>query len=66
MVRESGLDWVIARPSKLDNRPASGRSVRTKALERVPTAISRAEVGHFLVDACERDEWVRAAVQLGG
>ena len=63
---ESGLEWVIARPGGLTNGPARHRTVREKALVRVPSSISRADLAQFLVEACESDAWVNSAVQLGG
>jgi uncharacterized protein YbjT (DUF2867 family) len=66
MVRESDLDWVIARPTRLTGGPARKRYVAKTALERVPLTISRADVADFLVTAAEGDTWVRKAVQLGG
>jgi uncharacterized protein YbjT (DUF2867 family) len=66
LVRESGLEWVIARPTRLTDGPARGRFVRTAAAEKVPSSISRADVAAFLVEACETAEWVGKAVQLGG
>ena len=66
LVRSSGLDWVIARPSKLTDGPARKRYEKTTALERVPSSISRADVADFLVEACTGDAWVGHAVQLGG
>ena len=65
-VRESGLEWTLARPSRLTNGPARHRYAKKAALERVPSSISRADVAHFMVDACERDDWLRQAIQLGG
>ncbi len=65
-VRASGLEWVVARPGRLTNGPAHRRYVKTTAIERVPSAISRADVGDFLVEACEVPTWVGHAVQLGG
>jgi uncharacterized protein YbjT (DUF2867 family) len=66
IVRESGLDWVIARPTRLTNGPLAKRYVATAELKRVPASISRADVADFLVTAAETDAWVRKAVQLGG
>jgi uncharacterized protein YbjT (DUF2867 family) len=66
MVRESGLDWVIARPTRLTNGPLAKRYVATAELKKVPASISRADVADFLVTAAETDTWVRKAVQLGG
>jgi uncharacterized protein YbjT (DUF2867 family) len=65
-VRSSGLDWVIARPSRLTNGPARGQYQKKTALVSVPNAISRADVAAFLVEACEVPTWVGHAVQLGG
>jgi uncharacterized protein YbjT (DUF2867 family) len=66
LVKASGLDWVIARPSRLTNGPARKRYEKRVAVQRVPSSISRADVASFLVDACEGEEWVGKAVHLGG
>ena len=66
LVRESGLDWVIARPGRLTDGPARRRYVKKTAVEPVPGKISRADVADFLVTAIEVDTWLREAVQLGG
>jgi putative NADH-flavin reductase len=66
MVRESGLEWVIARPGRLTNGPARRRYVTKTAIEPVPMSISRADVADFLVEACGGTKWVGQAVQLGG
>ena len=66
MVRESDLDWIIARPGRLTDGPARGRYVKTAAISRVPLAMSRADLADFLVDSCTSNEFVRQAVQLGG
>lgn len=66
LVRDSGLDWVIARPTRLTDGPARKRYTKTAAIERVPSSISRADVADFLVEATEVDTWVHQAVQLGG
>lgn len=65
-VRASGLEWVIARPNRLTNGPARGRYTKTASIERVPAAISRADVAQFLVEACEVSTWVGHTVHLGG
>lgn len=66
ITRESGLDWVVARPGRLTDGPARGRYVAKTTIERVPAAISRADVADFLVKACEVDTWLGHAVQIGG
>jgi hypothetical protein len=40
--------------------------VRTAELISVPSAISRADVADFMVEACESTTWVGKRVQLGG
>ena len=66
LTQESGLDFVIARPTRLTNGKAKGKYVRTTELVPVPQSISRADVADFLVEACEVPTWVGHAVQLGG
>ena len=66
LVMESGLDWVIARPTRLTNGPALKHSMKTASIQKVPRSISRAEVAEFLVEAATTDTWMRQAVQLGG
>jgi uncharacterized protein YbjT (DUF2867 family) len=66
LVQDSGLEWVIARPSRLTNGPAKRKYQKTAAIERVPGSVSRADVADFLVEAAESDTWVRKAVQIGG
>lgn len=66
LTRESGLDFVIARPTRLTNGKANGKFVRTTDVVSVPSSISRADLADFLVEACESRELVGKAVQLGG
>jgi putative NADH-flavin reductase len=66
LVRQSGLDWVIARPTRLTNGPARKRYVKQTAIVKVPGSISRADVADFLVEAAEVDTFIGKAVQLGG
>jgi uncharacterized protein YbjT (DUF2867 family) len=66
IAKDSGLEFVIARPTRLTNGPAKGKYVRTVDVVRVPGAIARADVADFMVDACESDTFVNQAVHLGG
>lgn len=66
LTRESGLEFVIARPTRLTNGAAKGRYTRTAELVSVPSSISRADVADFLVESCESQAFVGKAVQLGG
>ncbi len=65
LVRESGLDWVIARPGRLTNGPGRGGYAASTTVDGSPRAISRADLADFLVAAAETDKWVHHAVQLG-
>lgn len=66
LVRESGLDFVIARPTRLTNGKARGKYVRTADVIGVPSTLSRADLADFLVEACESPTWLGKGVQLGG
>jgi uncharacterized protein YbjT (DUF2867 family) len=66
LVRESGLDWVVARPTRLTDGPALKQYIKKSNLERVPLAISRADVADFLVEAAETNAWTGQCVSLGG
>ena len=66
MTTDSGLDFVLARPTRLTNGPARGKYVRTTEVVSVPGSISRADVADFLVEACEATTFVGKGVQLGG
>lgn len=66
LVRESGLAWVIARPSGLSSRPGKGRSSRRPPGEPVFRSISRRDLAEFLVEAATGDAWQNRIVHLGG
>lgn len=66
LTRESGLEYVIARPPRLTDGPAKGRYVTSTTLGKVPSAISRADLANFLVEACESTTFVGKDVLLGG
>jgi uncharacterized protein YbjT (DUF2867 family) len=66
LTQQSGLDFVIARPTRLTNGKAKGKYVRTAELVSVPATISRADLADFLVQACESTTWVGKRVHLGG
>ena len=66
LTRESGLEYVIARPTRLTDGPAKGRFTKTADLVKVPGSISRADVADFLVESCDSQAFLNKAVQLGG
>lgn len=65
LIMDTDLDWTIARPVILNNRPASGRF---RVLEEPSTwrngIVSRADVAAYLVDAAEQGLNVRQDVVL--
>jgi putative NADH-flavin reductase len=62
IVRDSGLDWVLVRPSVLNNK-ASGAPVRalTDLSGFDGGTISRADVAGFVLDQLHQDRWLRQA-----
>ncbi len=62
VVRQSGLDWVLVRPSVLNDK-ASGPSVR--ALTDLSAfhggTIARADVASFVLDQVRSDTWLQRA-----
>ena len=62
IVRDSSLDWVLVRPSILNNKPG-GKPVR--ALTDLSAfhggSIARADVAKFVVDQVRSDTWLRRA-----
>ena len=66
ITQDSGLEYVIARPTRLTNGTAKGEYTKTAEIVSVPGAISRADVADFMVEACESSSFLGKAVQLGG
>lgn len=65
-VRESSVEWVIVRPTRLVNGPARGELKVSTNGERVPGRITRADVAAFMVDQLTSDEHLRQAPVIGG
>nr|WP_321985942.1 SDR family oxidoreductase [uncultured Lichenicoccus sp.] len=60
LIRASGLDWVILRPTMLTDTPATGQVRATTDLAGVHGGkISRADVARFAVRQLSSDEWLR-------
>ena len=62
IVRDSGLDWVLVRPSVLNDKPGRG-SVRafTDLTGYHGGAISREDVASFVLDHVRDDTWLHRA-----
>jgi len=62
IVRSSGLDWVLVRPSVLNNKPGRGT---TRALTDLSTfhggTIAREDVAHFVLDQADSNAWLHRA-----
>jgi len=62
IVRSSELDWVLVRPSVLNNKPGRGT---TRALTDLSTfhggTIAREDVAHFVLDQAYSNAWLHRA-----
>ena len=59
VIRESGLEWVIVRPTVLSDGPATGRIRATTDLADIHGGrISRADVATFVVAQASSSEWL--------
>jgi putative NADH-flavin reductase len=60
IIRESGLEWTIVRPSVLTNKPPRGTVRALTALSGFHGgSISRQDVARFLLDQVGSHEWLR-------
>lgn len=62
IVRDSGLDWILVRPSVLNDKPSSG-SIRalTDLSDFHGGSISRQDVATFVLDQLRADAWLHRA-----
>ena len=63
-VRSSGLDWIIVRPSTLNDDPASGRYIL--GIDRIPKGwrIPREDVAEFTLDQLNDDRYLGRAIAI--
>ena len=67
VVRSSGLDWVIVRPSVLNDKPASGRiRAFTDLTGFNGGTIPRADVAAFVLAQVKSDRWLRQTPLITG
>ena len=67
VVKESGLDWVIVRPSILTDKPATGRVRAFTDLRGFHGGyIARADVAAFLLAQLGSDEWLHRTPLITG
>ena len=62
IVRDSGLDWILVRPSVLNDKPSEG-SIRalTDLSDFYGGSISRQDVATFVLDQLRADAWLHRA-----
>jgi uncharacterized protein YbjT (DUF2867 family) len=62
VIRASALDWIIVRPTVLNDKPASGHIRALTDLSRLHGGtIARADVADFVVQQLAVDTWLRKA-----
>lgn len=67
LIKNSGMDWVIARPGVLTNGPKTERyQIITDMQSMRNGIISRADVAHFLVGQIQRSDYLGKAPVLRG
>lgn len=64
-IKESGLDWIIVRPSFLTNGHKRGVYHISTDTKGARPRISRADVADFMVNQVESNEYVRKTVTIG-
>jgi uncharacterized protein YbjT (DUF2867 family) len=66
-IRASALDWIIVRPTVLNDKPASGHIRALTDLSGVHGGtIARADVADFVVQQLTADTWLRKAPLIVG
>jgi uncharacterized protein YbjT (DUF2867 family) len=63
-VRDSGLDWVIAQPVALNDRPWHAAPYVSSCGETQSMEISRQQVGHFLAHSIQVPQYVGRTMAL--
>jgi putative NADH-flavin reductase len=65
IIRNSGLDWVVVRPSVLNNKPGRGTArALTDLFNFNGGTISRQDVARFVVDQVHENTWLHRAPLL--
>jgi len=64
VIRQSNVDWTIARPGNLTKGKLRGEYHAAEKLKGL-SKISRADVAHFMLDALTNKKWSRKAIEIG-
>lgn len=63
-IRNSDLDWTLARAPRLNDKPGTGQIKVGYAGQGPGTQLSRADFARFMLDQLRTEEWVRKAPML--
>lgn len=63
-IRNSGLNWTLARAPRLTDKPATGQIKVGYAGKGPGTQLTRADFARFMLDQLESDSWSRKAPML--
>jgi putative NADH-flavin reductase len=63
-IRNSDLDWTLARAPRLNDKPGTGQIKVGYAGKGPGTQLARADFARFMLDQLSSDEWVRKAPML--
>ncbi|MDC0711154.1 NAD(P)H-binding protein [Stigmatella sp. ncwal1] len=66
VIRESPLEWVIVRPTRLTDGPAGKQYQVSIDQSKVPLRISRADVADFMLEQLRSPRFVRKSPVIGG
>ncbi|EPX55476.1 hypothetical protein D187_009087 [Cystobacter fuscus DSM 2262] len=66
VIRESALEWVIVRPTRLTDAAASGRHQVSIDQGKVPLRIARADLAAFMLEQLRSPRYVRKSPVIGG
>ncbi len=62
VLRDSDVDWTLARAVALTDKPAKGPlRAAERGTEKPATFVNRADLARFLLDAVEEGTWIRKA-----
>lgn len=66
VIRESPLEWVIVRPTRLTDGPAGKQYQVSIDQSKVPLRITRADVASFMLEQLRSPRFVRKSPVIGG
>jgi uncharacterized protein YbjT (DUF2867 family) len=66
VIRESPLEWVLVRPTRLTDGPARGLVQVSVDQSKVPLRIARADVAGFMLQQLRSPRFVRKSPVIGG